>query len=353
MTRATSTVAFLLLLAAAPASAQSASGGALTLDRGAQDSGGAIGSSGGGLSLNGALGEAILPSGSEAMTGGALEARSGFYNPPRFAFLTAQPAALSDPSGRAILAVQPGSVPSSEFELIVRQDPLANPVRADPQRIAQANATIRVNQGAAGQVLPANTWEVAALDAAGVRALGLSAPATLSLAYADADGDGIVDGTSPPVRARTLSVWLLDEERGMWVKTPGSAVDLAARRVTASIGRLGVYALIGAPDGSVSDAYAFPVPYRPYGPRAGGGPGQTGTEASGITFTNLPSEGSISIYDVAGTLVRKLAIPSNLAPAALSWDGRNESGQSVASGVYLWRIASGSNAKRGRLAIIW
>ena len=52
---------------------------------------------------------------------------------------------------------------------------------------------------------------------------------------------------------------------------------------------------------------------------------------------------SLAVYDLAGQRVRQLALP---APGAgthyVTWDGLDESGHAVASGVYLCRLQAGS-----------
>ena len=115
----------------------------------------------------------------------------------------------------------------------------------------------------------------------------------------------------------------------------------------------GVYALLGMVDESVKDVYPFPVPFRPNGPQAGTGSGQSGTDADGITFINVPQAGAIEIYTLDGRLVRKLAIPAGLPIPKLKWDVRTAGGDRAASGVYLWRAVSGSNSKTGKLMVIW
>jgi hypothetical protein len=95
------------------------------------------------------------------------------------------------------------------------------------------------------------------------------------------------------------------------------------------------------------------VPFRPNVPQAGAGQGQTGAEAGGITFDNVPQAGSITIYTLDGRLVKKINIPDNLFIQTVSWDVRTDSGEKAASGVYIWRVVSGSNVKTGKLMVIW
>jgi hypothetical protein len=119
--------------------------------------------------------------------------------------------------------------------------------------------------------------------------------------------------------------------------------------------QLTVFALMGSADGSASDTYVFPVPWRPHGPNAGTGPGQTGTEADGINFVGLPSECTLKIYTVAGDLVREIHHSDAARPLQQgreSWDAKTTHGEPVASGVYLWRVESSVDGKNGKLMII-
>ena len=66
----------------------------------------------------------------------------------------------------------------------------------------------------------------------------------------------------------------------------------------------------------------------------------------------------IAIYDAKGALVRRLALgyqtPGYYADRgrAAYWDGRNESGETVASGVYLYQLRAGDYAASRRMVII-
>ena len=179
---------------------------------------------------------------------------------------------------------------------------------------------------------------------------------SVSFHYSSSGLGDIVTGTNPPVKASTLQLWLLNEQAALWVRATDSQLDLNNHRVTAPLSHLSVYALIGGADTNVSEVYVYPVPFRPNGPNAGTGPGQTGAEfvsgvaGTGITFSSLPTEGTIDIYTLSGQRVKTLNIPAT--PNELQWDVKNSAGHSVASGVYIWRLVSGSNSKTGRLMVI-
>ena len=102
--------------------------------------------------------------------------------------------------------------------------------------------------------------------------------------------------------------------------------------------------LFGNPDTDVTQAYAFPVPFRPNS----GNPVRFGSWAVGIQFVNLPSGGTINLYSLSGKRVRSIGI---IAPQ-MAWDACNSDGQQVASGLYIWEVLSGGNSKTGKLVII-
>ena len=66
----------------------------------------------------------------------------------------------------------------------------------------------------------------------------------------------------------------------------------------------------------------------------------------------------ITIYDTKGALVRRLALGSQSAGyyaergKAAYWDGRNEDGEAVASGIYIYQFRAGDYAASRRMAII-
>lgn len=166
----------------------------------------------------------------------------------------------------------------------------------------------------------------------------------MNVPYPDGNGDGLVDGTSPALRAKRLAVWRLDEYQSLWVKQLGASVDLSGQKVSYPTNHFSVYGLFGSVDTDVTDVYAYPVPFRPNG----GNTARYGSWAEGIKFVNLPSEGTINFYTLSGELVRSMDV---IAPQ-MAWNARNSDGQQVASGLYLWEIRSKNNRKTGKLVII-
>ena len=67
---------------------------------------------------------------------------------------------------------------------------------------------------------------------------------------------------------------------------------------------------------------------------------------------------TITIYDTKGTLVRRLALGNQAAGyyaargKAAYWDGRNERGEAVASGIYFYQFRAGDYVASRRMIIL-
>ena len=86
----------------------------------------------------------------------------------------------------------------------------------------------------------------------------------------------------------------------------------------------------------------FPVPYKP----------NSGTkyDGDGITFLGLPDGSNIKIFNVAGELVYETTIKN--ANKNFVWNVQNNSGNKIASGIYIYYIVSSDGTKyKGKLAI--
>ena len=70
------------------------------------------------------------------------------------------------------------------------------------------------------------------------------------------------------------------------------------------------------------------------------------------------AEVAITIYDTKGTLVRRLALGNQAAGyyaergKAAYWDGRNEDGETVTSGIYIYQFRAGDYAASRRMVIV-
>jgi hypothetical protein len=248
--------------------------------------------------------------------------------------------ALDDPSARVDLSA--GAFSGVGF-ILFHSDPLDSPDRISRTQIETADRKALSILGPSAR--STNLKELNAYDSAGNELEGdFSAPVTLTVPFADADGDGRLD-ENPNAYIKNLSLWVLDERTNLWVRLPASSVDNESSSVTAPLQHFSVYALLAAPDRNVDLVYPFPVPWRPFADN----PQRYGTASGGITFANLPQEGVIQIFTLGGRLVRE----EHLSGASVwNWDVRNSAGEDVVSGVYLWVIKAGANRKSGKLMVV-
>ncbi|MBI4656930.1 MAG: T9SS type A sorting domain-containing protein [Elusimicrobia bacterium] len=310
----------------------------------------AINSGGQYLSANnyearGAAGQNIASSPSDISKNAGFANRSGFYNPPYFMYQKNMPVNFENSSIK--LNVPPNYVDKNVFDIFLNDD--ANK-SSKKEKVEEANSKIQIRKGNLAYPLIFN--ELYFMDEENFYKGDFKHKGEISFKVQDANGDGNVDGTNPPVRFSTLRGYVLDEDTSMWLKTFNNELNANQTYIKFAFTRPSIYAVIGQIDDIVKDVFAYPVPFRPNGPNAGNSAGQTGTEAEGITFANIPQTGSIEIYTIDGRLVRKIEIPLNLVVSKIKWDVKNASGEKAVSGVYIWRIISNGNSKTGKLVII-
>jgi len=143
---------------------------------------------------------------------------------------------------------------------------------------------------------------------------------------------------------RSIEMCYLNEERNIWVKIKNFEVDRENKKITAKVYHFSFFAIFKKVNYDLGDVYAYPVPWKPYD-----GDDNTGTISDGITFTNLPDVGDIKVFTITGKLVKKIDIQAGYES---EWDGKNDKGKDVASGVYIYLIENERNKKTGKLMII-
>jgi serine protease AprX len=219
------------------------------------------------------------------------------------------------------------------------------------------------NQGAAGLVAPADGDSVLAIGAvdldgavASFSSRGPTADGRIkpdfaalgvgvsSVAYGDPSGYGAYNGTSfaAPIVAGITA--LLLELHPDW-----SPVEMrAALRATSSAsGEPDNARGWGIPNAALAAAYpesfALPGPF----------PNPFSTETRLQVSLRSPSFLTVRVYDCAGTLVKTLVSGrSSQRSVTLTWDGTNERGGRVASGVYFIRTSGGSAAGTVKVVLL-
>jgi hypothetical protein len=300
--------------------------------------------SGGNYAVRGALAQDVSSSHFNFTKSSNYSNRSGFYNPPYFTYQKPLPVYFKNSFMQ--LNVPDNSVEKEVFDIFLNRDVNKSP---NKEKITEANLKIQMKDPLS---YPLIFSEVYFMDEESLYKDKLKSAGEISFKFSDANGDGNIDRTSPPVRLSSLRGYILDEDYSIWLKTFENDVNVIETSLKFVFTRPSIYAILGQILSEVKNIYVFPVPFRPNGPNAGNGAGQTGTESEGITFANIPQTGDIEIYTIDGRVVRKIEIPLDLVVSKIKWDVKNSSGEKVVSGVYIWRVVSGGDSKTGKLIII-
>ncbi|MCX5794168.1 MAG: fibronectin type III domain-containing protein [Elusimicrobia bacterium] len=248
------------------------------------------------------------------------------------------------------LLLPPNAFPSAA-SIYVSSDPISHPLRISSSLLAQA-----LSRPPTGQMLmpPSQAYPtlleiVPTLDGVNYFNGALGSSASLSLPYADANGDGIVDGSNPSVPAARLQLYTLNTSILAWEALPTS-VNTVDRRVSALVSHFSIFGLFGATSyGQTASAVrVYPVPWKIGTDGLFGTPTTGPCKGVGLAFGCeqlnpnagcLPTSGSIRILTLSGEKVIDLPFSSTDA-GTKCWDGRNTAGKRVASGVYFAQVKS-------------
>ncbi|MDI6641779.1 MAG: gliding motility-associated C-terminal domain-containing protein, partial [Elusimicrobiota bacterium] len=157
-------------------------------------------------------------------------------------------------------------------------------------------------------------------------------PITMSLLYFDLDSDGKVDGTD--IDEKELGVFWWD---GFCWRYVGGKVDTEKNVVTAKITHFSLYGVFPVKPLSADD-------YRPKENIIT--PACVDTFNDFATFDGLFDEFEINIYDITG---RKVITINQDSPSGPKWDGKDEFGNIVESGIYIYQFRAKAD---GRLKLI-
>lgn len=158
-------------------------------------------------------------------------------------------------------------------------------------------------------------------------------PGTISLPYMDQDQDGVVDGTT--VNENDLRIFWHD---GVEWRSVGGRVDTAANRVTARISHFSLYALfpfnLGATAESVRPKERILTP---------NGDG-VWDDAVFDGISDADGDYTIEIFNVRGERVRRIVNMNK-------WNGRDDDGQIVENGTYVYRLTGQGMTVTGMIAV--
>jgi thermitase len=110
----------------------------------------------------------------------------------------------------------------------------------------------------------------------------------------------------------------------------GRALALAATRSAA----------FQAQQTTLSNVYVYPNPWDIRNPNY--------SSQKKVTISNVPSNATVKIFTLSGVWIKTLA-PQN---SQAIWDLTNDSGQDVASGLYIYLVTGNGNKIRGKIALI-
>jgi hypothetical protein len=137
-----------------------------------------------------------------------------------------------------------------------------------------------------------------------------------------------------------LAIFHLDETSREWAMLTGCRTDPSQSSITADVDVFSVYRVMALASTHLHDVIVYPNPFIP-------------AEAQGgcLKFINLTSQAKIRIYSLTGDLVWSEEVRNG--GGAAQWYGRNDRGEPVASGVYLY-IVTGPDREEatGRISVI-
>jgi hypothetical protein len=120
-------------------------------------------------------------------------------------------------------------------------------------------------------------------------------------------------------------------------------IDKTNNTVTATVKHFSTYRILGSyVSADMSNVKIYPNPYNP------------NTAANGkLKITNLPMNSIMKLYSVTGELVRELKELDFGNLGWLEWDGKNNDGDKVGRGVYIYQIEDGNGKKKtGKIGLV-
>ncbi|MDI6704522.1 MAG: fibronectin type III domain-containing protein [bacterium] len=163
--------------------------------------------------------------------------------------------------------------------------------------------------------------------------------------YPDSDQNGIVDETE--IDEDTLCIFCLDKETKTWNPVENSEVDSKANFVTAKVKCLSTFSIMSSVSLNIVDNIIhYPNPYYP------------DEKEEPLRIINIPpnSNAVVYIYNIGGKLIKTLEEGNGIEEVAgngmAKWYAKNDQGEDVAYGIYIYVVKCDKGIKKGKIAII-
>jgi len=244
---------------------------------------------------------------------------------------------ISSATGSTTITIPVGTF-SSTFTLTISETPTStaitsanNSTRTDPslKLVSELGATIREISVFAVNA-SGNADYGQPLNPSSGKYVTITIPYPNSTAISGSSEDG-------------LRICRLDETTQGWILlSVSNTIDKTAKTVSCNITSFSFYRLISyGISSNLSDVIVYPNPFKFANARDGN-----------LKFINLPQTALIKIYNIAGELVRTISKDDTTNRAL--WNGKNDSGDYVASGIYIYVISSSYDTKKitGKIAVI-
>jgi len=151
----------------------------------------------------------------------------------------------------------------------------------------------------------------------------------VSIAYRDSDITGLEEDK--------LAIGRYDDSNSRWIVLK-SEVNSSQNIVEANVNHISKFALIQkTAAGDLKNVKVYPSPYNP------------NRHSQGMKIDNLTLTAEIKIYTILGEKVRDVDYTTRDGRAV--WDGTNDSGRQVASGVYVMYIKSPVGSRKIKFAV--
>ncbi|MBI2119167.1 MAG: Ig-like domain-containing protein [Elusimicrobia bacterium] len=245
------------------------------------------------------------------------------------------------PEDRLKVIINPGTF-SEDMGVTVNLDPVQNGEQAEKTILLKAiDLEKRKGSGLGAEhhyPLSSMMFEIFAENSLGQILKGeLGNSVIFSIVYLDQDNDGVIDGSNPQIKANSLEFYRLDETRGEFVRLAGTRIDPIQKTVSIAVNHFSIFAVMSSIQAEISQVRIGPNPWEV-------------SKHSQLTLDYLPFGSEIDVYRVTGQ--KAASLKANESSGIFKWNGTNEDGEPLGSGVYFLEVRHEGSKKRIPLTLI-